>query len=524
MVTASLMGAAQPPSLVVGIFVQGLTSDRLDQLRGLMQPDGGLRRLLERGVVVRDAEFGPRADATAGTAMLLTGAAPVVNGIPSARVYDPKRKVEQPILADGSRGTYANSTFTPEAVLVSTLTDEIRVSTDGAGAVHALAPDAQMAVIMAGHAGSSANWLDPADGHWATTTYFRETPAPLARRNNLLPLARRLDTMAWAPMLNPDLYPDLPAYRRQMGFKHAYKGKGAERVRQFLASPLAGRETTQAAADYIASLSLGNRGVVDVLNLGYDVTPYPYGREADVRLETMDAYLRLDADLGSLFRAIDQSGPGMDRTVVFVAGLPAAPRAPQPDPAMRIPTGQFSPQRALSLLNLYLVALHGNGDYVTGWHDGYFYLNRELLRQREMSLQNVRTECADFLARMEGVSQTFTIDDIRAGRAGDKGERLRANTDPRRAGDVLVLVNPGWRISDEPETTNGKKHKNAPQAPVIAAAPTSAPVLIMAPGLAPDEIVERVDARAIAPTVARLLRIRSPNAATTAPLKLNAGN
>jgi len=48
---------------------------------------------------------------------------------------------------------------------------------------------------------------------------------------------------------------------------------------------------------------------------------------------------------------------------------------------------------------------------------------------------------------------------------------------------------------------------------------TTSPVYILSPGLDASEIIERIDARAIAPTLARILRIRSPNAASAAPIQ-----
>ena len=66
---------APRPTLVVGIFVEGLTAEYVDLLRSNFGEDG-FNRLLEQGVTVRNVDYGPGIDATAATAMLVSGAAP----------------------------------------------------------------------------------------------------------------------------------------------------------------------------------------------------------------------------------------------------------------------------------------------------------------------------------------------------------------------------------------------------------------------------------------------------------------
>lgn len=166
---------------------------------------------------------------------------------------------------------------------------------------------------------------------------------------------------------------------------------------------------------------------------------------------------------------------------------------------------------------MYLMAIHGNGDYVSGYHNGYFFLNRKLLKDRNIDESSIRREAADFLARMSGVSAVYTLDDIMARRAGDEPLALQRNTSPVHAGDLLVMVNPGWEISDSADD-----EVNKTQNPVVRCVATTSPVYILAPAVSTQSIDSTVDARAIAPTVTRLLRIRSPNAASVPPIRLSA--
>ena len=511
--------AAQPgvkapsprPTLVVGIFVEGLTAEYVDLLRSNLT-ESGFNRLITDGITIRNVDYGPGIDATAASAILVSGASPSVNGIPAAMAWDPVTKREYPVLLDPSlAGSYTEKQLTPAPMLVSTLSDEIRISDGGLGQVHSIALDPQQAILLAGHAGNSSFWISDIDGKWTSSSHYRETPTPVAKRNVGLTLSSRLDTMAWEPSIQLDRYPDLPEYKKLYPFRHTFPSRNVDRLRVFKSSPMANREVAATAAEYISTLSLGKRGVTDMISIGLDVSPFQYGREADNRIETMDAIIRLDHDIASIIQAVEK-GPGMANTLLFVAGTPAPSGGKRDEERWNIPSGQFSPRKAVSLLNMYLMALHGNGEWVSGYHNGFFFLNQALIKERDMNASDLRREGAEFLSRMSGVSDVYTIDDILTRRAGDDPNALHRNISPGHAGDLLVMVNPGWEISDnddDPATVG-----NDTQLPVVRWQATTSPVYILSPSIEASEIVERVDARSIAPTLARILRIRSPNAAS----------
>ena len=84
------------------------------------------------------------------------------------------------------------------------------------------------------------------------------------------------------------------------------------------------------------------------------------------------------------------------------------------------------------------------------------------------------------------------------------------------AGDVLIEVLPGWETIDDYNTPGDAARVRM----VERAAATTAPAFIIAPGITPCVITEAVDARALARTIAGILRIRAPNAAYTRAISL----
>lgn len=511
-------GPQSDPRLLLNIVVEGLDDETLDLLAEKFAPDGGFSKLRKEALTLTNADYGTYLDPTASAAMLLTGASPSVSGVAEAETYDRETLRTRPLFLDPAiLGNFTSDTYSPAALRVSTVVDEARIAAGGVNMAYAVAPTPAQAIVMAGHAANSALWLDARNANWASSTFYRDMPGTIATRNRIRPLPARMDTMSWTPALDPSEYPALPEHLRKYPFRYVIPrgSQTAERVEQLMSSPLGNTEITDVAIDIIRNLSLGTHDGTDVISLAYTLAPYPYTKGADTRLERMDAFVRLDQDLGRLFRAAD--GPAGGRVAIMLAGTPAAPVSRRDDERWAIPHGEFSTRKAASLLNMYLIALHGNGEYVSGYHNGRFFLNHKTIKDRSLNLNDVRAEVADFLVKMTGVDAAYTVEDIIAGRAGHRSEALRRNTPLETAGDVVLFVAPGFEIIDDYAGLSAA----GPQIPLVnRAVATTAPVFIFAPGVDPRKIDTPVDARAIAPTVARILRIRSPNGASEPALPL----
>lgn len=494
-------------------MVEGLNADYLSLLGNHLSA-GGFKRLMTEGATFTDIDYGTHLDPAAATALIYTGATPPVNNIPASKLYDPASKRVTPTLNDpGAMGNFTDRTFSPAAISVSTLGDEVRMDAAGTGWVYSLAADPEQAIIMAGHAGNSAFWIDDKTERWATSTYYKDVPAIISARNYRQPLSASIDTMMWEPLLSAGLYPDVPSYKAQYPYRHTFSRKDPERIDRFKSSPKANHELTQVAVDYLNSMKFGKREAVDMLNLAYNLEPYPYTSDGDNKLETLDAYLRLDRDLATLFKTIDAKA-GKGNSLIFLVGHPASSCARKDDEKWGVPSGTFSAKKAASLLNSYLMALHGNGEWISGYYDRNFYLNPQTIKSHSLDPTAVRAEAAEFLERMSGVTTVFTIDDIIASRAGDNAAALKRNTSIKNSGDIIVNITPGWEILDDFNLTGVSGSTTVSRDNFV-----SSPAYIMGAGVPAVTINTPVDARTIAPTVSRILRIRSPNAASLPAFK-----
>ena len=152
----SLMGAeAQEPTdvprLVVNVVVDQLRTDYLEAFMPLYG-DRGFRRLMADGRVYQQAEYPfDDPDRASAVACLMTGATPYENGIVGERWLN--RATLHPIYCVEDRqqtGYFTTEQVSPSSLGVSTITDELKISTEGQALVYSVAPNCEAALFAAG--------------------------------------------------------------------------------------------------------------------------------------------------------------------------------------------------------------------------------------------------------------------------------------------------------------------------------------------------------------------------------------
>lgn len=123
------------PALLVNIIVEGLDGQYLGLLQDSFEHDG-FGRLMSSAAYADDIDYGYVSNPASSAAMLMTGTGAAVNGIPAQLVYDAATGKLTDIFTDESvMGNFTQTSVSPKAINVSTLSDEIRI--DGAGIARA---------------------------------------------------------------------------------------------------------------------------------------------------------------------------------------------------------------------------------------------------------------------------------------------------------------------------------------------------------------------------------------------------
>lgn len=506
--------AAELPRLVVNILIDQLRTDYMEAFAPLYT-EGGLKRLMTESLYYADAQQPFRgADRSSASACLSTGAIPYDNGIPSTQWLS--RQNLQPVYCvDDPKyaGWQTVDKTSPCNLLTTTLSDELEMATGGRAYVFSICPERDMAVLLAGHAADGAFWIDDQTGAWCGTSFYGPLPSWTRDYERQQSIAQRISKMAWTPVYDGALqsfhYYQNASDADGRDFKHSFHGD--RRFRELKTSGLINEEVALLIDRCLSVSGIGGDEVPDLLNVGFYAGNFDHQSVFRSPSELQDIYVRLDRALAHLFSSVEQIVKR--EHVLYVVSSTGYADSDADDIDFKghnIPSGTFSMQRASMLLNMYLTALFGQAQYVQTTFNQQIYLDHKLIEQKQLNLNDVLARAEEFLSQMDGVRDVFTSQRLALG-AWVKGlDRVRSGWNISRSGDIIVDVNPGWRIISEQRT----EYVNQGE-PYL-----SFPLFFMAPEVRVERLSDPVSVAAVAPTLSRSLRIRAPNGSREMPLIL----
>ena len=433
---AEAQTASEVPSLVVNVMIDQLRSDYLEAFSPLYG-QGGFARLMEKGRVYTQAEYpfdGP--DAASSVACFVTGTSPYENGIIGQRWLD--RQTLQPVFCvDDNKysGIYALDKSSPQYLAVSTI----------------------------------AIWLDDWTGRVSGTSYYGALPSWATDFDNDNPLASRIGNIVWKP-LNDEVvnFSYFVFEGSKKPFSHKFTGD--RKYRQFKASSCVNDEINLLVKQLLDKTSIGADGVPDMLNLTYYAGGLDHESDSKYAMEVQDTYARLDRQLEELINAVE-SKVGQNKALFVVTSTGYCDSEDAKDLSLyRIPTGTFSITKAKLLLNMYLIAVYGPGDYVETAMGNELYLNLKLIESRNLNLAEVLERSSDFLIQLSGVKDVYL------------------------------------------------KNEDTLEQSFARESYMSFPLFLFGCGVAPEKVSIPVSIDRVAPTISKALRIRAPNGCSQAPL------
>ncbi len=506
------MQAQSPPQalrLVVTLAIDQLRTDYMEAFSSLYG-EHGFKRLMREGKVFRQVDFAfNNVDRASGIATLYTGASPSLHGIIAGQWMNRSTLRLQDAVEDPQfMGNYTNENSSPSQLLASTVADELKIGSSGKALVYAIAPMRDAAVLAAGHAGNGAFWINQTTGKWCGTTYYGDFPWWVSRFNENRSPDFRIRDMAWTPLLPADRYKFLPEYRTE-AFKYKFDNDRTNQFRRLCASPLANDEVNRLAEELLDKTLIGRDSVPDILALTYYAGNYLHKSVQECAMEQQDVYVHIDQSIARLLEMLDKK-IGLRNVLLCVvpsgyAGAEAADAG-----RYRTPGGEFYLNRCATLLNMYLMATYGEGQYVECYHDLQIYLNQQLIKDKGLELSDILEKSSQFLVQFSGVNEVYSSQRLLLGSWSPEVERIRAGYHRKRSGDLLIDVLPGWTVVQE---------NNADNRAVRLAYPAT-PLIWMGPGIKAEIIRVPVGADRVAPTLTGLMRIRAPNACKANALSL----
>lgn len=501
--TISSIGAQhtthEAPKLVVSITIDQLRGDYLHFFRHNFS-EKGFKRFFRESLYFDNITFNtPNPDAVSAIATLHTGATASCSGISSRLKYDAEKGYAVSTFSDSRfLGNYTQDKVSPLSLLCSTVGDELKIASQGKADFYSFSANLEEALAAAGRGANAAFWLDNTTGKWATTTYYN---APLhwivEQRNQQENTFSQLAPLySWTPSLPIEMYNSFPYALNAKKFHHKLQSSSSPYsiAKQ---TPLANQEVVQLASTFIQKAALGKRLYPDMIAISLYAGNSPFNSTTLYAPETQDLYIQLDLQLARLIEIIDEN-VGLKNTLIILSPTGYFLQEAHTD---ENPIAIFYPKRCTSLLNMFLMAEYGHQQWVKEYFNGQIFLDRALIKQQNLSLSEIQRKAASFVSEFTGVRQAFALSSL----SQESSSKLQNSLYPPTSGDIILELQPGTKI--DLENTNYKEPDYRIRNNAVIA-----PLMFLGANLKAERIKRSVTAEEVAPTVAHILRIRSPNA------------
>ena len=168
--------------------------------------------------------------------------------------------------------------------------------------------------------------------------------------------------------------------------------------------------------------------------------------------------------------------------------------------------GRFNVEQFKMIMNGFLSAQFEPANWIIAYHDRQLYLNRSIIYSYGFNLAEVQTRAATFALQFRGVSDALSSTSMQNGYfGGGVGQKMQNSFYPKRSGDIVINLKPGWIEEDSTKvSTSGSLYDYDTHVPLIFYG-TSLPV---------KKVYRNVSMTDVVPTLARIMQITVPNAAT----------
>ena len=481
------------PKLYVSIVVDQLRTDFLYEFEGLYC-DGGFKRLLSGGKVYENVYYAfDNIDRATAVSTLSTGTNPYVSGIVAERWLDRKSlRVVNCVEDKNCKGVYSNEALSPASLKSITITDEIKRATRGNAIVCSIAPDGDAAVLAGGHAADIVLWKNNMAGYWSSSSYYGLYPSWAADMNKKVQGKPR----KWTPLFKTSEYNNF-GEKAPSAFSYSFDGK--KNVITYKTTACINDEVNEMAFAFLENSEVGKDDVLDCLALTYYAGNYDGAPMSHRPIEVQDMYARLDRNLAALFDELDKRF-GLENVVVSLSSTGYVMENGEENSSYRLPSGTLYSERIQALLNVYLSAKFGKGDYIEGVYGTQLFLDNKLIERMELDKMTVISQAVEFLKSLDGVEDVFTIYRL-GGMLSPELQFAKNGYNPVGSGDLWLRLMPGWRLVEDELLVSRQVYRS----------PVMFPVVIYGAGVEHSVVDKLTPANIMATEMARVLRVRRPN-------------
>ncbi len=448
----------EKPALIVHLVVDNLSLSEIEQNSHLLS-DKGLLKLKTEGLDFTNATFPYVSSGKAADyASLSTGTTPRHHGIVAEQWYlSAEDRLESCVESKTAVliGDYRqNKGSDAKKMIAPSLADQLKRNTLDKAKIFSIAFDKEAAILLGGHAADGAFWVFDKSGKWVTSDYYMSWLPDWVNNHNNEYRGDSYLAQKWGLSMNALLYNvDNETYSKE-NFPIVPKNYADEKspYKILSSTPMGNTLVLDFATQLIEKEAMGDDQITDLLYLnvssitdkGLNKSPYSF--------EKVDHLLRLDKEIARLIEVLDNK-IGRHRYLLVINGVCPQGVAVKELEKRRIPSGRFSPERALALLNAYFMALHGQGNWILNISNRQIFLNKTLIEKSQLNFRDFQEKTAAFMEEFEGIkwaipSHRFKHTDFNNTHLKNLQEAYFSN----RCGDVMMSYYPGWAEEEEGNT------------------------------------------------------------------------
>ncbi|AWA30219.1 alkaline phosphatase [Flavobacterium magnum] len=474
------LSAQQRPKLVVGIVVDQMKMEYLYRFSSDFTKNG-FKKLMDDGFVFENMHYNYMPTYTApGHASIYTGTTPSVHGIVSNEWYSASTGKERYCTDDAGVTTVGNGTpqegaMSPKNLLATTITDELRLSTNFKGKVIGMSLKDRGAILPAGHFANWAFWYSKTGEFISSTFYGQQLPEWVTKFNAqkrfmsyinkgwdlLLPEEAYNESLADDNKYEGKLYGKAPVFPYDLKEMYAKNDAGILR-----ATPFGNDLLLEFAKVAVDQESLGVDNDTDFLTVSFSSTDYVGHIIGPRSVELQDTYLRLDRNIADLIAYLDGK-VGKGNYLMFLTADHAGAEnvtflKDHKYDVTNIPFGEMSK-------NLKQFSLDTFGtDVIADFSNNNLYLNRQALKDKSLEPEKVKSALSDYLMTLPQTKRVYSKEVIiHAGGADYYLSCIAKGYDPRENGDLVVLFRPGYIEYGPTGTSHGTPYSYDTHVPAI---------------------------------------------------------
>jgi predicted AlkP superfamily pyrophosphatase or phosphodiesterase len=486
------------PKLIVVVVIDQFRGDYLERYHDRFGP-GGFRLFTDQGAWFTDCYYGYANTRTApGHATLFTGVYSNAHGIFNNEWWDAqKKRFVSSVDDDNYKLLGTNETgpgASPHNLMASTLGDELKLATQGASRVFAIALKDRASVLPGGFAANAAYFLDHQSGAWITSTYYYSQLPSWVAQFNSSGHAEKYWNREWK---------DASGNALRTTSKQGANGRPANFYDVVGVTPFANDYEFEFARELIAREKLGAGPATDLLSISLsanDILGHAVGPDSPQMVEMV---LTTDRQLASFFQFLGKQIGLSNVWLALSADHGVAPTI-EADEKLHIPALVISNDDLRKKMNAALAAKAGHeAEFVSRADGSIVFLSQEAFASTNMSEADAERAAADALKQL-GARDAFTKAQLAAGdvRNDAMGHRYLLSYSPL-GGWWVMVVPPPYSLSRRTGTDHGTPY----------AYDAHVPLAFYGSAFRPGVYHSHAEPVDMAATLASLLGINAPSSA-----------